>query len=50
MENLKWGWGNIKNKSTQAILLLQISDFSLDFVLFYILKMGRILVKFGDFA
>jgi hypothetical protein len=44
MENVKWGWGNIKTNSTQALLLLQISDFSLDFILFlvfYIKKWGE---------
>jgi hypothetical protein len=41
MENLKWGLGEHKTKSTQALLLLQISDFTLDFFLFFILDNGE---------
>lgn len=44
MENVKWGWGNSKKKSTEPLLLFQISDFSLEFFIW--LKNGE---NFGEF-
>jgi hypothetical protein len=46
MENVKWGLGEHKKKSTQALLLLWISDFSLEFFLVFFIKNGE---NFGEF-